>query len=1040
MRARRDGGGAAARRPEWLVALAIAAFTGTAGCGSSPSPQGGEQQHCYPNHSCNDGLVCLSDLCVRPTGGAGGAMGGRGGGAGGGAGTLGSAGSAGSTARSGSGGSVGGAAGSSGSGGTATGGGGSGGSGVAGGGGSGGSGVAGGGGATGGGGGATGGSGGATGGSGGATGGSGGATGGSAGTAGGAAGATGGAGGGAAGTGGASGTGGTGVDPANCGNGVLDPGEGCDDHNRNPGDGCSAICQVVADWVCPTVGAPCMLRAICGDGLLASREACDDANTANGDGCSADCSTIDPGYECRVPGRPCVPLCGDGKRIAGETCDDGNTANGDGCSAVCQIEPGATCTGATGGKSTCTPSICGNGVKEGNEACDCGTDNVTYPGGCNGPNGLFFGDGSGCSRTCTKEPICRDSSGKAQACATTCGNGAIETGEACDDGNTNAGDGCSAACTVETGFGCAAAAHDDAVDCTQPGNTGKCLELPIIYRDFQNESVSGGHPDFFYAGAAITGGPSITGVQGQAGATAFSKRYCIPNSSGPAKKNDATNRCWDMAQVNLGSNGKPTFNMSRTGAGGNPLFCDCQFIDWDSDGNGGHVPGYAFSNSPTSGLTYTDGGSGHPMYRGPAPVVTSATTFGQWWIDSAFSSNTHSVGTLEMKSIGGGRYQYSSQVNIVTGGFFPLDPPAHGFPLYQQALAGPGTPPQTVGAEPMQCNLWPYWYSSTSFGAGNNCKGDQYLFPPSLIPPDTIGTCPSGMNCNGKWYLNQQGWFHDFWFTEEVRSLFTFGGPFTLQFYGADDLFVYINGILVVDLGGIHQRLPGTISVDAAGFATIQEGGSLDATGTTLLPCAGGADPYTGVAFNLAAGTDGNGHSNCTISACDCRTRTVNLGLVVGRTYELAVFGANRQPVESDYQITLNGQTSRSACMPRCGDGLRTGGEQCDCGDANEPAPTDPLCGGLRNNDSTYGGCTTQCKYGPYCGDASVDPAREECDLGSSMNTAAYGSHSGCAAGCRFPHFCGDANVDTTEGEECDLGSQNGMAGWGCSATCKLTP
>ena len=81
-----------------------------------------------------------------------------------------------------------------------------------------------------------------------------------------------------------------------------------------------------------------------------------------------------------------------------------------------------------------------------------------------------------------------------------------------------------------------------------------------------------------------------------------------------------------MASANLGgAQGKPVFNMARAGAGGNPLFCDCQFIDWSHDGNGGHVPGYTqAANGPTNGLTYTDGASGHPMYRGPAPVVSSA--------------------------------------------------------------------------------------------------------------------------------------------------------------------------------------------------------------------------------------------------------------------------------------------------------------------------------------------------------------------------------------------------------------------------------
>jgi cysteine-rich repeat protein len=35
-----------------------------------------------------------------------------------------------------------------------------------------------------------------------------------------------------------------------------------------------------------------------------------------------------------------------------------------------------------------------------------------------------------------------------------CGNGIIETGEACDDGDASSGDGCSVGCTIETGYTC----------------------------------------------------------------------------------------------------------------------------------------------------------------------------------------------------------------------------------------------------------------------------------------------------------------------------------------------------------------------------------------------------------------------------------------------------------------------------------------------------------------------------------------------------------------------------------------------------------
>ncbi len=46
--------------------------------------------------------------------------------------------------------------------------------------------------------------------------------------------------------------------PAICGDGIVEPGETCDDGNTIPGDGCSAICQIEPGYTCPTAGKPCI--------------------------------------------------------------------------------------------------------------------------------------------------------------------------------------------------------------------------------------------------------------------------------------------------------------------------------------------------------------------------------------------------------------------------------------------------------------------------------------------------------------------------------------------------------------------------------------------------------------------------------------------------------------------------------------------------------------------------------------------------------------------------------------------------------------
>jgi fibro-slime domain-containing protein len=70
---------------------------------------------------------------------------------------------------------------------------------------------------------------------------------------------------------------------------------------------------------------------------------------------------------------------------------------------------------------------------------------------------------------------------------------------------------------------------------------------------------------------------------------------------------------------------------------------------------------------------------------------------------------------------------------------------------------------------------------------------------------------------DGKGFGNEPtGYEHNFSFTMELHTTFTFKKGMSFDFTGDDDVWAFINGKLAMDLGGIHQSTNGTIRLDNA--------------------------------------------------------------------------------------------------------------------------------------------------------------------------------------------------------------------------------
>jgi fibro-slime domain-containing protein len=77
--------------------------------------------------------------------------------------------------------------------------------------------------------------------------------------------------------------------------------------------------------------------------------------------------------------------------------------------------------------------------------------------------------------------------------------------------------------------------------------------------------------------------------------------------------------------------------------------------------------------------------------------------------------------------------------------------------------------------------------------------------------------------------LGNEGYPHNYHFTLEAEATFVYRPGQVFAFDGDDDIWVFINGALVIDLGGLHQSLRSDVDLDSvAGAIGLVPGGEYE--------------------------------------------------------------------------------------------------------------------------------------------------------------------------------------------------------------------
>ncbi len=450
----------------------------------------------------------------------------------------------------------------------------------------------------------------------------------------------------------------------------------------------------------------------------------------------------------------------------------------------------------------------------------CGDGELTEDEACDDGN-LLGADG--CSANCLAvEPgFACNPPGEACHVIALCGDGVVSSNEMCDDAGALDGDGCSARCKLEIGFKCegqpstcsATTCGDSVLEGAESCDDGNALPLDGCSATCQAE------PDCS-AGYCTSG----------CGDGLLINEDCDDGNTLDGDGCSAT--CTQEAGFSCAQKDACELVGDECAQRVPVVFRDFTAAHADFHCGGATQPPVIASTLDVEGKPL--------LVKGNPGCITSAESFAEWYRENDQNRAIPSSLLLFDNGSGGwvNRYGANGERWVDLNGialdgnpvFLPIDAAAN---IFDDTRSVATIPPEYTGDNG--------WHPESDFVAG------------------------AGM--------------HNFLFTTEVGYWFRFDTGFSAQldFLGDDDVWVFVNGTLAVDLGGLHVPQPGSVTVS-------------DATAATY-------------------------------------------GLESGNVYAIKVFHAERNPTGSSFKLTLSGfENTPSECAPVCGDAIVSLGEECDDG------------------------------------------------------------------------------------------------------------